>query len=156
MMNRVLLAVDGTKGSDRAAETLIEMFASNNPGPAVTLVYVKEMPAQHFAGESMAMVPEMGTILQSQHAKEYQEALNAHAQKIMSYYKCKMEKAGISRIQCIVKAGFPAEEILSSAKDVEAELIIIGSRGKRPHDFLMGSVSREVANCASIPILVSR
>ncbi|MCK4587348.1 MAG: universal stress protein, partial [Gammaproteobacteria bacterium] len=34
--------------------------------------------------------------------------------------------------------------------------IVIGSRGKRTHDFLLGSVSREVANGSSIPVLLTK
>jgi hypothetical protein len=35
-------------------------------------------------------------------------------------------------------------------------MIIIGSRGRRTHGFLMGSVSREIANSCEIPVLIAR
>ena len=155
-MKRVLLAVDGTKGSERATETLIGMFSEDNPGPVVTIVNVKEIPSEVLIGESMSLVPGMDAILKAQHGAEYQEAMNARSEKIMTYHKDKLENAGISSIKCIAKDGHPAEGIITCAKEVDAELIIIGSRGKRPHDFLIGSVSREVANSASIPVLMSR
>ena len=57
-------------------------------------------------------------------------------------------------VKTIIKEGHPADEILKTAKEEDAEMIVIGSRGKRMHTLLMGSVSREVANTAEIPVLL--
>ena len=102
------------------------------------------------------MGPEMDTLREALQGTEYKEALDVRADKIMAHYQKKLEEAGITDTTCIVKVGHPAEEILSTAKEIEAELIVIGSRGKRIHDFLLGSVSREVANGSSIPVLLTK
>ena len=153
-MERILIAVDDSKGSIRAAETLIDLFSSTKP--VVTLIYVQKVLGQSLVGEGMVMGPEMDTLREALQGTEYQEALDVRADKIMAHYQKKLEKAGITDIQSIVKVGHPAEEILSTAKDTEAELIVIGSRGKRIHDYLLGSVSREVANGSSIPVLLTK
>ena len=153
-MKKILIAVDDSKGAIRAADTLIEMFSTTQP--VVTLIYVQKVLGQSLVGEGMVMGPEMDTLREALQGTEYKEALDVRADKIMVHYHKILEKAGISDINCMVKVGHPAEEILSGAKESEAELIVIGSRGKRIHDFLLGSVSREVANGSSIPVLLSK
>ena len=56
----------------------------------------------------------------------------------------------------LVRQGHPAEEILKAAEENEAEMIIMGSRGKRLHNLMMGSISREVANNATMAVLIAR
>ena len=153
-MKRILIAVDDSKGSIRAADTLIDMFSTTKP--FVTLVNVQKVLGPSLVGEGMAMGPEMDTLREALQGTEYQEALDERANKIMAFYNDKFQKAGITNISSIVKEGHPAEEILNSAKEVDAELIVLGSRGKRSHDFLLGSVSREVANGSSIPVLLTK
>jgi nucleotide-binding universal stress UspA family protein len=154
MMKRLLLAVDDSKGSVRAAETLIDLFSEAKP--VVTLVHVQKVLGQSLVGEGMASGPEMETLREALQGTEHQEALDARANKIMAFYQDKLDKAGISEIKNVVKEGHPAEEILNSAKETQADLIIIGSRGKRTHDFLIGSVSREIANGSGIPVLLTK
>ena len=153
-MKKILIAVDGTRGSTRAAETLIDFFSTAQP--EVTLVYVQKVLGQSLVGEGMVMGPEMDTLREALQGTEHQEALDARAGKIMDFYHDKLQKAGISGINRVIKEGHPAEEILASAKEAETDLIILGSRGKRAHDFLLGSVSREVANGSSIPVLLTK
>ena len=62
-----------------------------------------------------------------------------------------LETAGI---KTVIRKGHPAEEILATAKEEGVDMIIIGSRGKRTTHLFMGSVSREVANNAEIPVLL--
>ena len=153
-MKRVLLAVDDSKGSVRAADTLIDFFSKAKP--EVTLVHVQKVLGDSLVGEGMAMGPEMETLREALQGTEHQEALDTRAEKIMAYYLDMFDKAGISEIKRVVRTGHPAEEILESAKEAKADLIILGSRGKRTHDFLIGSVSREVANSSSIPVLLTK
>lgn len=153
-MKNVVLAVDDSKGSDRAAETLIDLFSATKP--VVTLVYVQKVLGQSLVGEGMVMGPEMDTLREALQGTEYQEALDARADKIMDHFHGKLEKAGFPDIKRIVKEGHPAEEVITSADEAEAELIVVGSRGKRSHDYLIGSVSREIANSSSIPVLLMK
>ena len=136
------------------ADTLIDIFSTTKP--VVTLVNVQKVLGPSLVGEGMAMGPEMDTLREALQGTEYQEALDERANKIMAFYDDKFQKAGITNTSCIVKEGHPAEEILTSAKEADAKLIVLGSRGKRSHDFLLGSVSREVANGSSIPVLLTK
>ena len=50
-----------------------------------------------------------------------------------------------------------AESLVTMAEDLRADLIVLGSRGRRaPMASLFGSVSREVARCAHVPVLIVR
>lgn len=153
-MKRILLAVDNCKGSERAAETLIDLFS--NVKPSVTLVHVEKMLGQSIVGEGLTSGPELDELRESLQGTEYQEEIDAQANKILDYYQNKLEQAGISDVSRIVKEGHPAEEILACATGEKAELIVLGSRGKRTHDYLIGSVSREVANGANVPVLLTK
>ena len=75
---------------------------------------------------------------------------------ILGFYKKSLEEKGVTGLKTVVKSGHPAEEILKTAKEENVDMIIIGSRGKRAHTLLLGSVSREIANNAEVPVLIAR
>jgi len=55
----------------------------------------------------------------------------------------------------IVVQGNPCQEILKSAREMEADLIVIGSRGRTGIEkFLLGSVAEKVVLQSSIPVLM--
>jgi nucleotide-binding universal stress UspA family protein len=65
----------------------------------------------------------------------------------MSYYKTALAQTSpVPIVRTMVKTGIPAEEIVQVAKDEDVNIILIGARSSRPSRFMMGSVSREVAN----------
>jgi nucleotide-binding universal stress UspA family protein len=96
----------------------------------------------------------MATLKQVLKGTEYQSALDKKAKTILSFFKKALTSAGLTGIKTIVKQGHPAEEIVKTAREIKADVIIVGSRGKRTTHLFMGSVSREVANTADIPVLV--
>lgn len=153
-MKKVLLAVDSCKGSELAANTLIDLFSERNP--SVTLVHVQKVLGQSIAGEGLTSGPEMEALRESLQGTEYQEMIDGQADRILQFYQEKLGEAGISDVKKVVKEGHPAEEILNCAEGERAELIVLGSRGKRSHDYLIGSVSREVVNSASVPVLLTK
>ncbi|WP_455198576.1 universal stress protein [Kaarinaea lacus] len=153
-MKKVVLAVDNCKGSEIAANTLIDLLSAGKP--SVTLVHVQKILGQSIVGEGLTSGPELEMLKESIEGTEYNEALNAQAEKIVSHYKEKLEKAGITDVNSVIKKGHPAEEILDCAQEENAELIVLGSRGRRTHDYLIGSVSREVANGSTVPVLLTK
>ena len=67
---------------------------------------------------------------------EFKEAMDKKAEKILGYYKSALEeRSPVPNIRTMVKTGIPAEEIVQTAKDEDASMIIIGSRGKRVPPF---------------------
>ncbi len=152
-MKRILIAVDDTKGSKNAFSMCGNVCACIRP-ETVMLVYVEKLEGRSLMDEVLLSVSEMNTLKEALEGTEYQEALDKKAQKILDYYKKALQEKGLTGIETIVRKGHPAEEILATAKEKSADMIIIGARGKRTTHLFMGSVSREVANSAEVPVLV--
>jgi nucleotide-binding universal stress UspA family protein len=134
-MNKILLAVDDTKGSLSVVDILNNLLGDCVGGSCVprtiTLLYV-----QRLEGRSI-----MDGLLLS---------------TVLNYFKDLLKKQGFSGIKSLVRQGHPAEEILKASQEEEAEMIVMGSRGKRLHNLWMGSISREVANNAEMAVLIAK
>ncbi len=58
---------------------------------------------------------------------------------------------------CHIRAGDPAGEILCLAEDIEADLVVLGTHGRRGvARLVMGSVAQHVVRDAACPVLVMR
>ncbi len=152
-MKRVLIAVDDTKGTKNAFSMCSHVCGCIRP-ETVMLVYVEKLEGRSLMDDVLLSVSEMKTLKEALEGTDYQEALDKKAQNILGYYKKALEDKGISGVKTIMKKGHPAEEILATAKEERADMIIIGARGKRTTHLFMGSVSREVANGSEVPVLL--
>ncbi len=152
-MKKILIAVDDTKGSKEAFSTCTYFCSCLRP-EAVLLVYVEKLEGRSLMDEVLLSVSEMKTLKEVLEGTEYQEALDRKARSILDYYRKALEDKGITGVKTIVRKGHPAEEILATCKEEGADMIVIGARGKRTTRLFMGSVSREVANGADVPVLL--
>lgn len=67
-----------------------------------------------------------------------------------------LEDAGFTA-RAEVRAGYPSQEILATAEEYEASLIVIGSHGHGiPAEIYLGSVVSDVVHRSTIPVLVLR
>jgi len=153
-MKKVLLAVDDTLGSNTALKTFLDLFSSARP-ETVILLHVERFGGKSVLHDRISDT-DISVLLESLQGTELKEILDKKAEEILECYKKPLEEKGVTGIKTVIKAGHPAEEILKTAKEEGADMIIIGSRGKRMHTVLLGSVSREVANSADIPVLIAR
>jgi nucleotide-binding universal stress UspA family protein len=151
-MKNILLAVDDTKGSKAAVETFAKVCRCINPEKLV-LLHVEKLEGRSLIDEMLGD-PEMTTLKETLEGTEYKQALDRRAKRILEYYSTAMSENGIAGVETMVRAGHPVDEILDAASEVGAEMIIIGSRGRRTTHLFMGSVSREVADRAEIPVLL--
>ena len=152
-MKKILIAVDDTKGTKNAFDMCIHVCSCIRPETAL-LVYVEKLEGRSLMDDQLLSVSEMKTLKEVLEGTEYQEALDKRAQKILDHYKKALEDRGVTGVKTILRKGHPAEEILATAKEENVDMIIIGSRGKRATHLFMGSVSREVANGAAVPVLL--
>lgn len=82
-----------------------------------------------------------------------QTALNEEAEQ-MTKLKNEVELKGVS-CETIVRQGIPADIIVQEAKDLNADLIVIGSLGHNSlYNILIGSVASDVIKHSSVPLLV--
>ncbi len=152
-MKKVLIPVDDSKGSLTSLKVFQELFSDNTA--SVVLLYVEKMEGRSLMDDMLGKA-ELSTLKEALKGTDYQKMLDEKAGKIIGFYKTALEKQGVTDIKTVIKEGHPAEEILQTAKDEEARLIIVGSRSDRMHSFFMGSVSREVANRSDIPVVIAR
>jgi nucleotide-binding universal stress UspA family protein len=151
-MKKILIAVDDTKGSKAAVNTCVNTCKCIQP-EAVLLVYVEKFEGRSLMLDSLGEA-ELSTLREVLEGTEYKAKLDAKANAILGHYKKALEENGVSGIKPIIRSGHPAEEILKTAEEEGASMIIIGSRGKRTSHLFMGSVSREVADNAEVPVLL--
>lgn len=152
-MKKILIAVDDTKGTKNAFDMYIKTCKSMSP-ESIMLVYVEKLEGRSLMDDQLLSVSEMKTLKDALEGTEYQEALDKKANAVVNYYKKQLEVSGMTGIKSVIRKGHPAEEILATAKEEGADLIIIGSRSRQTSRLFMGSVSREVANSSEIPVLL--
>jgi nucleotide-binding universal stress UspA family protein len=153
-MKKILIAVDDSKGSQAAIDTFVGLFSCARP-ETVVLLYVEKIEGKSIMDDMLGMA-ELSTLKEELQGTKYQEALDRKARAVLEHYRKELAGRGVTGIKTVVKEGHPADEILETAKEEGAEMIIVGSRGKRQHSLMMGSVSREVANQAGIAVLIAR
>lgn len=140
----ILLAVDGSSSSAHARDLVASI-----PWPAgtgVTLLMAYEAPVAWFPDTAMA-----GAWL-----PETEEALRVAALEGVAGLAGPLEGRGWT-INRRVEPGRAASVIRSTADELGADLIVIGSRGHGPiQSMLLGSVSAEVADLAAQSVLVAR
>lgn len=139
MFERILLAVDGSEQSDRAAGVTKEL--AQKLASEVTVFHVREKEAIHWGTGA-------GTI-------ETEEQSTELVDRVVRDLK----DAGVSAIPEIRMARFGrvAQEILRAAKELRPGLIVMGSRGVSEFTALaLGSVTYKVLHAATLPVLVVR
>jgi len=151
-VKNILLAVDDTKGSEKVFSVGSHFCSCIRP-EKIVLVYVEKFEGRSLMAEMLGDA-EMSTLRDVLRGSEYQEALDKKAQTLLDHYKKSLEEKGLTGIKTVIKRGHPAEEILNAVREENAEVIVIGSRGKRTSHLFMGSVSREVVDRSEVPVLL--
>jgi len=155
-MKKILIAVDDTKGSLASIETVARLFPCVRPETVILLHVEKEEEAWSLTDTIALSDAELSALKEAMKGTEHQEYLNKKARAIMDYYRKSLEEKGVTGVKTVIREGYPADEILETAKEEGVEMIILGSSGNRVSHFLLGSVSREVASRAEISVLIAR
>ena len=76
-------------------------------------------------------------------------------QKVKSFLGAKLDEMGYQEIQIEVAIGDPSTQIVDYAKELEADLIVMPSHGRKGVSrFLLGSVAERVVRLSPCPVLV--
>jgi len=151
-MKTILIAVDDTKGTKAALSTFTE-FCTCYTDAQVVLVYVEKLEGRSLIDEMLGE-PELSTLREAINNTDLKAVMDRKAERIFSFYRTALEKTGKTGIRTVLRSGHPAEEILAAARAEKADIIIVGSRATRSTNRFMGSVSREVAEHAEVPVLL--
>lgn len=153
-MKKILIAVDDSKGSEVAVRTFVDLFTANRSLSAV-LLHIQKIEGRSFMDDMLGEA-ELSTLKEMLKGTDYKELLDRKAENVISHHRKLLEEGGVAEISAVVRDGHPAEQILDVAQAEGVDMIIMGSRGRRTHNLLMGSVSREVANRADIAVLLAK
>jgi nucleotide-binding universal stress UspA family protein len=138
-MKRFLVAIDGSEGSDAAIDEALEL--AQEVGAKVTFAVVRKPPS------SLLGNPYYERLLSAELAKA-RATIDAATNKAL--------QVGVDA-QGEILEGDSVDEILSFADNEHADLIVMGSRGRGAlAGALLGSVSSEVVQHASVPVLIAK
>ena len=141
---RVLLAVDGSPSSAEARDLVASLAWPS--GTTVTLLAAYTLPSLWF-GEGMAA---------GEWLAEAEDELRDGAQAELETMAGPIEARGWN-VERRAVMGRPASVIAATADEIDADLIVLGSRGRGTiGSMLLGSVSAEVAAEARQSVLVAR
>lgn len=146
MYKKILVALDGSETSNLALKEAIQLAKENNS--KIRGVYVVD--ANH-------VTPELEFVT----FKEMISSMRDEARSVLAAAQKKMNAAGVSGDTKICEtdqsAGRIAEAIAKEAKNWPANLIIVGTHGRRGFSrFLLGSVAELLVRVATKPVMLIR
>lgn len=137
MYGKILLAVDGSDHSIRAAREAIKIAAANREAQ-ITVVYV----ADHNNAKNDVLHSGSSVELDLQRRKKLQPVEEAIAAENIDY-----------RVEIL--HGIPGPTIVEYANQEGFDILIIGSRGLNSlQEMVLGSVSHKVVKRANCPVLI--
>ena len=137
MFERILLAVDGSPQSGKTIGVALDL--AKRYGSKVTVAHVREY--ERYEGSDVDLGPPIP-------AEQLVEDVLA------TFRAEKVETEGVIRR---VDSGHTPEQIVEAAKQADADLIVMGSRGMTElKSLLLGGVANKVVHQATCPILLVR
>jgi len=142
----VLLPIDGSDNSQRAFDFYNEQI--KKPGDTLILVHVQ--PATHLPSFS---IHEPLTLPTEEWGKMIKEQIEK-SRKCMEHYEISCEQLKIPK-KTVLAHGKPGEIICDTAKEKNANIVVMGSRGLNGmRRTFLGSVSDYVIHHCHLPVLV--
>lgn len=147
MYQRILIATDGSKLSDKAVESGLSLAALSGAS-VVALKVVPRYPRSYFEGGVPADVADVRRI-----EKQWSDAAQAELDKV----KARGAGEGVTVKAVVAKSDLIAEAVISAAKKHKCDLIVMASHGRKGiKRLLLGSETQHVLTHSHIPVLVLR
>src|SRR5579875_1476125 len=144
-MNKcILLGIDAplSPATRQAIRTIKELFGPIVPQARLVLLHV--IPIPYVTSPTLGMYTgqiQPGSVTAEQRLE---------AEKVLAAVRAMLQEQALAplRIEVCIRQGSPADEIARVASEIQADLIIVGSRGSRTRErirrFFLGSKSRRV------------
>lgn len=149
-MKKVLIALDYNPTAQKVAETGFALAKAM--GAEIILMHVVTDPVYYASTEYSPIMGYTGLMDPDQLLQNGIEGLRQASQHFLDKTKLHLED---DAIQTKVSEGETAESILSTAKTMHADVIVMGSHSRKWLDnILMGSVTGQVLHNTSIPLFI--
>ena len=151
MINKVLVALDGSEPSQRALDYAVDFAekwkAELNMIAVIPRVMLPIFPDEGFGATPLAAARDFG---------QYQERMRSIYQNILTEAEAKVRREHPDlKVLTKMEEGRPSATIVDFAEKNDIDLIVIGSRGIGGiTGWILGSTSRNVVHSCTKPILV--
>jgi nucleotide-binding universal stress UspA family protein len=147
MYKKILVAIDGSKLADKAVKAAIGL--AKDSGARVTGLYA--------ASEYKTPYYPEGVYYDWPTPADYKKNILQSAEKWISKVNKLAADSKVTMNVVVVFDDHPHEAIISNARKVKADLIVMASHGRRAVSaLLLGSETQKVLSLSKIPVLVVR
>ena len=145
MFKRILVPIDGSAHSMKAAEMAIELSRTYDTDltflHVTTKLNLPDALKDYIKGEQLS-----GQDLL---------AIDEATKRIIADIRVRAEAEGVKKVKTIFREGKPARTIVAYARSARIEAIVMGSRGlSELESALLGSVSHKVASLADCTVMI--
>ena len=146
MYKTILVAVDGSDTSKLALQEAIKI--AKNLGSKLYILHIADEYISSWLGASIDV-------------SKYQESMRQYGKEILQAMEDQARKAGVDVTCQLIEfnddSSRISEQILDYLDVCRAELLVIGTHGKRGvRRILIGSVAEEIIHTIGIPVLLVR
>ena len=137
MFETVVIATDGSASGERAVETAVDLADR----------FDAEIYALYVVDES-----KVDALPEDLH-DEVSEALSDQGTAALDAVEAAVDRP----VTTVVREGRPAQQITAYAREVDADVVATGTRGRGgEHSFLLGSVAEAIVRMCPVPVLTVR
>jgi len=149
MYRRILVAVDGSETSNLALEHALQL--AKDQRARVRIVHALE-PLHHLVALAGGAFFDIEELL---------DPLRREGERVLAASLDRARAVGVDAENALIEAKEPADRaakvLVQDAKNWDADLIVVGTHGRRGFDRLfLGSVAEKVLRSASVPVLLVR
>src|SRR5262249_8102209 len=121
MFKTIVLAVDGSKHAMKAAAAAIDLATEQGSKlHALTVRY----------GRSASVDEELRRFMEIEHLPQVREDMvEDESSKLLRFVREKASDKGVKKIETVIRTGDPGRTIADYAREVGADLVVMGSRG---------------------------
>jgi nucleotide-binding universal stress UspA family protein len=138
----VVIATDGSESVERAIDVALDLAIRFDA--AVHALYVVD---ETEVASSPARVRD-----EMQHALQ-----ESGGEAIVDVQRRATELSAGGQVTAVVREGRPADEVVGYAREIDADMVALGTRGRHGENrFLLGSVAERVVRSCPVPVLTVR
>jgi nucleotide-binding universal stress UspA family protein len=146
-MKKMLVAYDGSDASKKAVEMV--MKCANKEDEITLLTVVPAELAESSFTKMLLPTIDLSSVVKS---GSFKDKARDSLSKIVKEIETNVDKVNVA-----VEDGDPADEILITAKKLDADIVVVGYKGYgKEGRFLLGSVTDKVVRHASVSVMVVR